>query len=176
MLRPGPMRRVLVIGCSGAGKSTLSRKLAAALGLPLVPLDRAYWRPGWVQPTKDEWRRIVEALVAEPAWVMDGNYSGTFDLRMLRADTAIWLDYPRTRCLWRVIMRSVKDFGRTRADLADGCPEKFDPKFWLFIWDFPNRSRPLIFEGLRTIGSHLRVIRLTNDREVAAFLRASEAA
>jgi len=165
------MQRVLVIGCSGAGKSTLARALAPRLGLPLVHLDRHYWSPGWVEPTQENWRRIVKGLVAEPAWVMDGNYSATFDLRMPRADTLIWLDYPRRRCLWRVVMRAMKDHGRTRPDLPDRCPEQFDLKFYRFVWDFPNRSRPRIVEGLKTIGSHLRVIQLTNDREVATFLR-----
>src|SRR5258708_34881120 len=106
MSPPGPMQRVLVIGCSGAGKSTLSHKLAATLDLPLVPLDRVYWKPGWIEPTKDEWRRIVQALVAEPAWLIDGDYSGTFDLRMPRADTVIWLAYPRARSLAPYVMRS----------------------------------------------------------------------
>ena len=170
------MQRVLVIGSGGAGKSTLARRLAPRLGLPLVHLDRFYWSAGWVEPTPEKWRRIVEGLVAEQAWVMDGNYSATFDLRMPRADTAIWLDYPRTRCLWRVVTRAIKGYGRNRPDLPDGCPEQVDLKFWRFVWDFPNRSRPRIVEGLNTIGSHLRVVRLTNNREVAAFLRAPEAA
>ena len=165
------MQRVLVIGCSGAGKSTLARELAPRLGLPLVHLDRFYWSPGWVEPTQEKWRQIVEGLVAEPAWVMDGNYSNTFDLRMPRADTVIWLDYPRTTCLWRAVMRVIKGYGRNRPDLPDGCPEQVDLKFYRFVWDFPNRSRPRIVEGLKTIGSHLRVIQLGNDREVAAFLR-----
>jgi adenylate kinase family enzyme len=165
------MRRVLVIGCSGAGKSTLARQLAPRLGLPLVHLDRFYWKSGWVEPTQEEWRRTVAGLVAGPAWVMDGNYSATFDLRMPRADTVIWLDFPRTRCVWRVVMRAIKDYGRNRPDLPDGCPEQIDFKFYRFVWDFPNRSRPRIVEGLKTIGSHLRVIQLTDDRAVAAFLR-----
>ena len=165
------MRRVLIIGCGGAGKSTLARQLSHVTGLPLVGLDRAYWRPGWIEPSKAEWRETIEKLVAEPDWVMDGNYSATFDLRMPRADMAIWLDYPRTTCLRRVVWRSLKGYGRTRADLPDGCPEQFDAKFLRFIWDFPVNSRPRIVDGLQRFGAHLRVLRLTNDRDVTAFLR-----
>jgi adenylate kinase family enzyme len=165
------MRRVLVIGCGGAGKSRLARQLSRTTGLPLVGLDRAYCRPGWVEPALAEWRETVEKLAAEPAWVMDGNYSATFDLRMPRADTAIWLDYPRTTCRRRVLLRVVKDYSRTRADLPDGCPEKFDLKFLRFIWNFPVNSRPRIVDGLRRFGAHLRVVHLTTDRDVAAFLR-----
>jgi len=170
------MQRVLVIGCGGAGKSTLSRKLAPALGLPLVGLDRAYWRPGWIEPSKEEWRAIVEKLVAGPAWLMDGNFSATFDLRMPRADTVIWLDFPRRTCLRRVLTRIIKGYGRTRADLPDGCPEQFDAEFLRFVWNFPTRSRPNIVDGLARYGAHLRVLRLANDREVSAFLREAVAA
>jgi len=47
-----------VIGCGGSGKSTLSRRL----GLPLVNLDREYWQPGWLQPSKEEWEAQVRNL------------------------------------------------------------------------------------------------------------------
>jgi adenylate kinase family enzyme len=170
------MRKVLVIGCGGAGKSTLARKLSAALGLPLIGLDRAYWRAGWVEPSKQEWRETVEKLAAEPAWVMDGNYSATFDLRMPRADTLVWLDYPRTTCLRRVVWRSLKGHGRTRPDLAEGCPEKIDLKFLRLIWYFPTNSRQRIVAGIEQYGAHLRVVQLADNRAVAAFLRAPEAA
>jgi adenylate kinase family enzyme len=166
-----PMRRVMVIGCGGAGKSTLARQLSAVTGLPLIGLDRAYWRSGWVEPPKDEWRAIVAGLAAEPAWVMDGNYSGTFDLRMPRADTVVWLDTPRTTCLWRVVLRLLRDYGRTRADLPDGCPEKLDAKFLRYVWDFPVNSRPQIVAGLQRFGAHLRVIQMRHDRDAALFLR-----
>ena len=55
------MQRVLVIGCAGAGKSTLARQLSVALNLPLIGLDRAYWRSGWVEPPPQEWRAIVRS-------------------------------------------------------------------------------------------------------------------
>jgi adenylate kinase family enzyme len=165
------MRRILIIGCAGAGKSTLARRLSATLGLPLIGLDRVYWRPGWIELPYSEWRAAVEQLAAEPAWIMDGNYSGTFDLRMPRADTAIWLDYPRAVCLRRVLWRIIKGYGRTRADLPDGCPEQFDAQFLRFIWNFPANSRPRIVDGLQRFGGHLRVLRFTRDREADAFLR-----
>jgi len=164
------MRRVLIIGCAGAGKSTLARKLSDALGLPLIGLDRVYWRPGWIEPSVAEWREAVSRLVAEPAWVMDGNYSGTF-LRMPYADTLVWLDYPRTVCLRRVLWRIIKGYGRARADLPDGCPEQFDAPFLRFVWNFPAKSRPRIVDGLQRFGGHLRFFRFTRDHEADAFLR-----
>ena len=48
------MERILVIGCPGAGKSTLSRQLGEKLGLPVIHLDRLFWKPGWVESTREE--------------------------------------------------------------------------------------------------------------------------
>jgi adenylate kinase family enzyme len=95
---------------------------------------------------------------------------------MPRADTAIWLDYPRTTCLRRVVWRSLAGYGRTRPDLAEGCPEQIDLKFLRFVWDFPTSGRQRIVAGIEQYGAHLRVVQLADNRAVAAFLRAPEAA
>src|SRR5215208_1590330 len=102
---PDHPRRVLVIGSGGAGKSTLAARIAERSGLPLVHLDALYWRAGWVEAPKDEWARIVERLIAEPAWVMDGNYSGTLERRVAVADLVVFLDLPRLVCLTRIVRR-----------------------------------------------------------------------
>ena len=68
------MRRVLVIGISGAGKSTFARELAARIGLPLIHLDKEFWRPGWVTTQQPQWRARVAALAAQDTWIIDGNY------------------------------------------------------------------------------------------------------
>jgi adenylate kinase family enzyme len=76
------MRRILVWGAPGTGKSTLARAIGARLGLPVIHLDAEYWRPGWVAPAQEEWLAQVTALAARDAWVMDGNYSATWHLRL----------------------------------------------------------------------------------------------
>src|SRR5436305_14392797 len=107
------MQRILVIGSGGAGKTPVARRLAAILDLPLIHLDAEYWRPGWVKPATAEWRTTVNALIARPKWVMDGNYGGTFDQRMPRADAIVLLDLPRVVCLWHVVKRWLRHVGRT---------------------------------------------------------------
>jgi adenylate kinase family enzyme len=95
------MKRILIIGSGGAGKSTLSRCLQKLLGIPLVHLDSIFWKPGWVETPRPEWKRIVCELVQGDSWIMDGNYSGTLDIRIDACDTIIFLDLPRTTCSWR---------------------------------------------------------------------------
>jgi adenylate kinase family enzyme len=165
------MRRILVIGSAGAGKSTLARRLSHALELPLIEMDRIYWRAGWTEPSKAEWRQSIAELVAAPAWVMDGNYGGTFDLRMPRADTVVWLDLPRLTCMRRVLLRIIVGYGRAREGLPAGCPERFDMGFLRFVWDFQVQHRPQIVAGLEQFGSHPELFQLANNRDVAGLVQ-----
>ena len=164
------MRRVLVIGISGAGKSTFSRALAEKTGLPLIHLDSEFWRPGWRITPREEWRARVAELVTREAWIMDGSYGASLDLRLPRADGVMWFDYPRHVCLCRAVWRAVTTYGRVRDDLAPGCPEKFDLEFLRFIWDFNAKSRPQIVTMLEQHGRDLQPAVFRRDRDVARYL------
>lgn len=164
------MKRVLIIGCSGAGKTTLALPLAVKTGLPLIHLDREYWRPRWVETPHDEWHAKVAELSARDSWIMEGNYSGTFPIRMPRADTIILVTRPRWLCLARAIWRGAKYFGRTRPDVAPGCPERFSLSFYKFVWDFPNRSQAKMDDAMASVGAHANQIIISSDREADAFL------
>ena len=162
------MRRVLILGCSGAGKTTLSLALAERTGLPVIHLDRHYWRAGWVEPPKEEWRAEVAALTARPEWIMDGNYGGTVVERLAFADTAIVLDFSTATRLWRVVKRIAAGYGRTRPDLADGCPEQIDLAFFKYVAAFRRNQRPRLMGALKGFGG--RTVILSRPSEVRGFL------
>ncbi|PTL80863.1 DNA topology modulation protein [Vitiosangium sp. GDMCC 1.1324] len=165
------MKKVLVIGSGGAGKSTFAARLTAKTGLPLVHLDSVYWRPGWEETPKDEWRRTVERLVAGEAWLMDGNFGGTLELRLAACDTVVFLDLPRTLCLWRVLMRRLRYLGRARPDMSPGCPERLTWKFLHWIWTYPRLRRPEILARLDALRGEKNVVVLRSQREVEEFLK-----
>lgn len=162
------MERVLVLGSPGAGKSTFARRLAEQTGLPLVHLDRHFWRAGWKEPHPDEWRRQVEELANGPRWIMDGDYSRTLDIRLPRADTAFLLDTPRWLNLMRVLKRVLKGYGRTRPDLADGCPERLDWEFLRYVWSYPHKLGPRVAAMLE--GYQGEVITLRTRRDIENYL------
>jgi adenylate kinase family enzyme len=165
------MRRVLVIGCGGAGKSTLARELAVRTGLPLVHLDRLYWKPGWTQTPPAEWQAVVRGVIAGERWLLDGSYGSTLELRLAAADTAIYLDLPRRTCLRRALSRWLRGRGRTRPDLPDGCPESFDLEFLRWIWSYPTRHRPRTLARLDEFERHGgRVVVLRTAADTRAFL------
>ena len=164
------MDRILIIGSCGAGKSTMARKLATKTQLPIIHLDQHYWKPGWTEPEVEEWEKKVSQLIQAEQWIMDGNYSGTFHLRMPRADTIIFLDFSRWRCLWQILLRWWKYLGTTRPDLAENCPEHLSLSFLHYVFVFPITHRPRILTWLKKVENSHRIIRLANRKEVNNFL------
>jgi adenylate kinase family enzyme len=162
------MQRVLVIGSPGAGKSTFAARLAGRTGLPLIHLDQHYWQPGWIETDKASWEEKVRRLIAADRWVMDGNYGGTLPLRLQRADTVIDLQLPAWLCVARVVRRALAQFGRTRADMTPGCPERLDLSFFAYTARFPSETRPRI-DPLKA-GFTAPWIALKSNSEVRQFL------
>jgi adenylate kinase family enzyme len=144
------MRKLLLIGPGGSGKSTLAKQLGERLGLPVIHLDTLYWRPGWIETPREEWRAALATLLAQDAWIMDGNFGGTLDMRLAAADTVILFDFPPLLCLRRVIRRRFRYHGRHRPDMAPGCNERIDVGFIMWIVNYRRRQRRALLPKLRT--------------------------
>jgi adenylate kinase family enzyme len=153
-------RRILVIGCSGSGKSTLSQALSTRLGSRYISMDREFfWLPGWILRERGEVRRLIAEAVAGESWVMDGTSPGTLDLRLPRADMVVWLRMPRLLCIARVLKRRVLHSGRSRPEMAPGCPEKFG-----------RTETPEIRAALASHGPGVPVVTLCSPAEVRDLL------
>ena len=66
-------------------------------------------------------RSRVASVVAGDAWVIDGGYSAVRDLIWPRADTVVWLDYPLTVILPRLVARIVariRETGGRKANIG----------------------------------------------------------
>jgi len=165
------MRKVLVIGSSGAGKSVFSRQLAERTGLPLIHLDALYWKPGWVKTPRDEWVQTVDELLARDRWLIDGNYANTLDRRLAACDTVVFLDLPRTVCLWRAAKRRIRFRRRGRPDMTAGCSERLTSEFIRWIWQYPRKQRPRVLARLAALRPDQRAVVLCSTAEIDDFLR-----
>lgn len=169
------MKRVMIVGGPGSGKSTLACRLGDLTGLPVFHMDKIHWCAGWVERAHEEKGRMTHEVHIQDRWIFEGGHSSTYPERVARADTFVWLDVPVGRRIYRVLKRSVVNYGKTRADLADGCPERFDLQtieFLRFIWRTRQSARAKLLAIYDNPPPHLQVFRLTTRVEFDAFLRA----
>lgn len=171
-LAPALGQRIIVTGLAGSGKSTMSLALGARTGLPVIHLDLHYWKPGWTAPSETEWREEQRRALAGDAWIADGNYDETLDLRLERADTVVVLDMPWWLCVRRALSRGF----RMPDELPEGCHYsswqrlrdewQLAVRVWRKRRSEPDRERQIIAQHGRHVTLHV----LRSRRDAAEFL------
>jgi len=166
------MKRVLVIGVSsGVGKSTFARRLGELTGIEVTHLDRLFWKPGWVESSVVEFSEAQQQVILNDTWIIEGNYTGTIDIRESHADTIIHLELPLGVCLYRVLKRRVQYHGKTRDDVGEGCEEKIDWAFLKFILTtYKPRKKKMLKRMQRFANEGKTVHYLKTQRLIDGFL------
>ena len=171
------VQRIMIIGGPGSGKTTLARRLGGLTGLPVVHLDKVSFRPGWVPVPREDLNAKAILAAHEEQWIIDGNSSETWPYRASRAHLILFLDLPRGARLRRIFWRTLTTLGRTRAGMAEGCPERFDRDVWISAreYDVEQRKKPLaLIEDCRRRGRP-RCVVLRSASAVEWFLREYQA-
>lgn len=163
------MKKIIIVGSGGVGKSTFARRLSEKTGIEVIHLDQLYWKPNWVETPKDEWQQIVKEIIKGDGWILDGNFGGTMEMRIEACDTVIFLEMPRIVCVYRILKRVAKYRNKTRPDMANDCNEKFDIKFFGWIWNFEQTTKPRIEKLLNKFQNEKTIVRLKSKREVEKF-------
>lgn len=160
------MKRVSVIGCPGAGKTTFSRELARITGLPLTHLDFIYHDQTYsYQSDKDIWRARVSSETKKKQWIIDGNYKSTFDIRLPKSDTIIFLDYPTYISIWRALKRRIHFHKKVRKDMPPTWQERLGWDFFVFILKFNYSVAPRM---RKTLASY-------TDKDIVVFRSSRQA-
>jgi adenylate kinase family enzyme len=173
------VRQVAILGPPGAGKSWLARELAEILDLPVVHLDRLYWRPGWVPTPDHEWQAIQRREVERKSWIADGlqEERAMPHLWLDAADTIVFLDAPLLACVWRIARRRLDS--TPGPEMPEDCePVPFYrafPKVLRFLWLYRRKVRAKVLAELarRKGGQQVGVLR--GDDDVRAFLASATA-
>ncbi len=148
----------MIIGFSGAGKSTLAMRMGEALGIEPTHMDKLHWLPGWVENTSDNKRAALAEVLKQDRWIIDGNYRGIcWQERIQMADTVIFVDVNRFTCLYRTWKRSRIYKGKTRPDMGEGCPEKFDFEFAKWVLLDGRKKRKAYLKLMKTLEDEGRI-------------------
>lgn len=165
------MTRISVIGNAGGGKSTMCRKLSKALNIPLFPIDRIQWKPGWTPAPIDEVKTKHDQILTHDRWIIDG--WGTFDLietRFKASDTIIFVDLPLLVHYWWAIKRQFSCIFQPRVDGPDGCPML--PMTWpllKMIWKIHFHMRPRLIALVNSYRLEKNVFHITTIKELQLF-------
>ncbi|WP_078433378.1 topology modulation protein [Metabacillus halosaccharovorans] len=166
------MKKIMVIGVSaGAGKSTFARKLSDFLQINVHHLDTMYWEPGWVEASFEDFKSRQLEVINQQEWIIEGNYRNTFEMRVEKADTIIYIEKPLTVCLYRVMKRWLTNIGKDRPDRAIGCNEKIDMAFIKFICSTYFQRKKKMRQQLEKLKSSKQVFIFTTNTEIDTFLR-----
>lgn len=163
----------MIIGGNGSGKTTFAKELSNRLKLPLIHLDVLYWRDNWQNVSNDEFDELLLEEVIKPKWIIDGNVGRTMPLRLKYCDTVIYMDFYSLICVYGIIKRIIKYYGKSRPDMGGYCPERFDKaklEFLKSVWNFNKSHRKRYYDIIGSVNG-LEIIILKNRKQVREFLK-----
>jgi len=173
-------KRINVIGTSGCGKSTFSKKLAQALNVPYLEIDKIFWGPDWTFLSDELLFEKLTTELSAPGWVLDGNYSRTTPVKWKNVQLVIWLDFSFTRVMFRIIKRTLSR-AVTQTELWEGTNNResikniFTGKS-MITWSAQtfNDNRTKYNATMRDKEyQHIKFVRLTNPNEAKIFLKSA---
>jgi adenylate kinase family enzyme len=177
----GAASRINVVGTSGSGKSTFARQLSAALGSPLIEMDKIFWGPNWTSPKDEEFFRKLETALCADTWVLDGNYNRTIPIKWKDVQVVIWLDYSFARTLFQAVRRAFRrSLSQEEIWEGTGNRESFKKSFFskdsILLWTLktygPMRKR---YAALMEAEEHRHItfIRCQSPRAASRLLGSS---
>ena len=152
-------QKIIILGCSGSGKSTFARALAAKTGLPLIHLDNVWWRADGTHISREDFDRTLSELLRGEKWIMDGDYSRTYEVRVRAADTVIFLDYPEEVCMAGIIAR----VGQKRPDIP-WTESTLDPELVALVQNYRRDDRPVLLSLLQKYPDKQALIFTSRDQ------------
>ena len=155
------MKRILVVGPSGAGKSYFSRRLGEILKIEVHHLDNLFWRSDRTHISREEFDEKLALLLKQDQWIIDGDYSRTYEMRFQACDTIFFLNLMLEECLDGVQSR----IGKDRPDIP-WTETSLDPDFKAWIIRWFDTTLPVLKDMLERY-RHTRTIVTFNSRKEA---------
>ena len=174
------MKFINVIGTTGSGKSTFARKLARQLELRPIEMDDLFWLDDWQEPTDGVFFEKLKNKMDRTTggWVLDGNYTRTMSLKLVKIDTIVWLDYSFSRNFFHLMKRSLFNLISQRK-LWENSNNRESLKLLfskqsIFIWliqQYPRNKAKYQMMMQDQKYQHIQFIRLTSPKQAAEFLQ-----
>ena len=159
MDKPAPGNRIIVLGSPGSGKNCLARSLHQRTGLPLFHLDNIWWKPDRTHISRGEFDSRLLTVLQGEKWIIDGDYSRTYEVRFSFCDTVVFLDYSEEDCMNGITAR----IGINRPDIP-WTEDQLDPELVEQVMNYHRDNRPEVY----------RLIEKYPDKQVLIFRTRAE--
>lgn len=154
------MKKTIILGCPGSGKSTFAEKLHKATGLPLYHLDNVWWNPDGSHISREEFDIRLNDLVNGESWIIDGDYSRTYEKRIDACDTVFFFDLGEKVCVEGITDR----VGKPRRDMP-WRETVLDPELVRMVKNYEKEKKPLL----------LSLLEKYHDKNIVVFHTRAEA-
>jgi adenylate kinase family enzyme len=172
------VKRFNIIGTSGSGKSTFAKKLASALEIPHIEMDKIFWGPNWEWPSDEVFFSKLKKELDREAWVLDGNYTRTVPIKWEQVDLIVWLDYSFPRTLLQAVRRAIsRAWSQQELWEGTGNKESFRQSFfskksiiWWTITTYGQVQKKYASYLTEEKFAHLKFVRLRSHLEAEEFI------
>ncbi|SNX88521.1 hypothetical protein SAMN06272735_8973 [Streptomyces sp. TLI_55] len=162
------MKKVAIVGCGGSGKSYLARELGKILDAPVTHLDAAYFDDEWNALPMDAFAELQRKLVAEPRWVIDGNYNSTLQIRLESCDTLVLMDVPTISALYGIFSRQLRHGAGHK---GNGVHNRIHWGVIKYVATYRRKMRPRVLAKIDEFAAgRADVVLLTGRRQTRRWL------
>lgn len=163
------MQKVAIVGCGGSGKSHLARQLGAIVNAPVTHLDAVYFDDDWNTLPMEKFSTAQRDLVAEPRWVIDGNYNSTLPIRLEACDTVVLLDVSTVAALWGIFSRQIRHGAGHK---GNGVHNRITWGVIKYVATYRRKMRPRVLAKINEhAAERAEVVLLTSRRHSRRWLR-----
>ena len=110
--------------------------------------------------SRDEFDARLNEYMQEDSWIIDGNYSRTYEMRIAACDTVIFLDYGEEVCMQGITNR----IGKVREDMP-WIEDELDPELVEIVQQYETQNKPVLQD----------LFRKYSEKEVIIFYNRVEA-
>lgn len=123
-------KKILILGPSGSGKSYLCKHYLDN-SKPVYGLDKIRFKPGFIMRDKQEIIAELIRISKTNNFIIEGTYTKKLKPILKDVDVIIYIDENPFKCVFRVVMRTIKTKGkREEIDFI----EKFDLNYLKFLY------------------------------------------
>ena len=103
-----------------------------------------WWNADRTHITREKFDTELNKLTQGDEWIIDGDYSRTYEARISCCDTIVFLDYDEYVCMQGITER----VGKKRTDIP-WTEDALDPELVKLVKKYRAENRPLVYELIR---------------------------